>query len=85
MEKVWKSSIGLFAAQCGKCDKWRLIPSQEEPWFCDDQYNVECDDPADIELDNTRTWVIGKPNLRKSLVGLEVYHYCMTTVAGILQ
>ncbi|XP_026453239.1 methyl-CpG-binding domain-containing protein 1-like [Papaver somniferum] len=82
MEKVRESSIGAFAVQCGKCEKWRLIPTQEEyeeiranfiekPWFCDDQYNVDCDDPADIELDNTRTWVIDKPNLPKSPAGFE--------------
>ncbi|MCL7021417.1 hypothetical protein MKW94_012686 [Papaver nudicaule] len=82
MENVRESSIGAFAVQCGKCNKWRLIPTQEEyeeirenfvekPWFCDNKDNVDCEDPSDIQLDNTRTWVIDKPNLPKSPAGFE--------------
>ncbi|KAF5185870.1 Methyl-cpg-binding domain-containing protein [Thalictrum thalictroides] len=76
------SSISMYSVQCGKCFKWRLISTQEEyeeirknlrdnPWFCNKKSNVSCEDPADIEYDNTRTWVIDKPNLPKTPDGFK--------------
>ncbi|KAF8387966.1 hypothetical protein HHK36_026632 [Tetracentron sinense] len=77
-----KSSIDMYAVQCGKCFKWRVIPTQEQfedirsrfiedPWLCNKKPDVSCDDPADIEYDATRTWVVDKPNLPKTPVGYE--------------
>lgn len=43
----------------------------EEPFYCNRKSNLSCDDPADIEYDATRTWVIDKPNLRKSPQGFK--------------
>ncbi|OVA11398.1 Methyl-CpG DNA binding [Macleaya cordata] len=81
-ERSRESSTSAYAVQCGKCFKWRLISTQEEyetirekfienPWFCDKKSNVSCEDPSDIEYDNTRTWVIDKPNLPKSPAGFK--------------
>ncbi|KAJ3676331.1 hypothetical protein LUZ60_003743 [Juncus effusus] len=72
-----KDSIGAYAVQCYKCFKWRLIPSKEEfetiresfnedPWCCDKKGNDSCENPADINYDSTRIWVIDRPNLPKS-------------------
>jgi len=72
-----KKTGGLYAVQCGKCSKWRLIPTKEEyetiresfienPWFCDRKPEVSCDDPADIEYNTSRLWAIDKPNLPKT-------------------
>ena len=41
----------------------------EEPFYCNRKANKSCDDPADIEYDSTRTWVIDKPNLPKAPEG----------------
>ena len=60
--------------------KWRVIDTQEEfeeirskvieePFYCNRKANKSCDDPADIEYDSTRTWVIDKPNLPKAPEG----------------
>ncbi|OAY74581.1 methyl-CpG-binding domain-containing protein 4-like [Ananas comosus] len=79
MEKKRKSndSINAYSVQCENCLKWRLIPTKEEyetirhnfiddPWVCSKKPNASCDDPAgDIEYDNTRIWVIDKPNIPK--------------------
>uniref|UniRef100_A0A5B7BUB7 Putative methyl-CpG-binding domain-containing protein 1-like n=1 Tax=Davidia involucrata TaxID=16924 RepID=A0A5B7BUB7_DAVIN len=76
------TSIDVYAVQCGKCFKWRVIPTQEEyedirsrfvedPFFCDTKPDVSCEDPADIEYDATRTWVADKPNLPKTPVGFQ--------------
>ena len=73
----YKNSVGLYAVQCGKCSKWRVIPSKEEyetiretfiedPWFCDKNPNISCDDPGDIEYDTSRLWVIDRPNVPKT-------------------
>ncbi|GLT75707.1 hypothetical protein SLA2020_474080 [Shorea laevis] len=62
--------------------KWRLIDTQEEfeeirsklieePFYCDRKPDVSCEDPADIEYDATRTWVIDKPNIPKTPVGFK--------------
>ncbi|PON65736.1 Methyl-CpG DNA binding [Parasponia andersonii] len=75
-----QSSVSVYAAQCDKCLKWRVISTQEEfedirskiieePYYCSRRPQVTCDDPADIEYDSTRTWVIDKPNLPKTPKG----------------
>ncbi|KAK1293683.1 Methyl-CpG-binding domain-containing protein 4 [Acorus calamus] len=67
----------LYAAQCEKCFKWRLIPSKEEyetvrqslnedPWYCDKKPGISCDDPGDIDYDTSHVWVIDKPNIPKT-------------------
>ncbi|CAL5094863.1 unnamed protein product [Urochloa decumbens] len=71
-----KDSVGLYAVQCYKCYKWRMVPTKEEfetlrenftedPWFCSRREDCSCDDPADLEYDNTRVWVMDKPNIPK--------------------
>ncbi|XP_059439624.1 methyl-CpG-binding domain-containing protein 4-like [Corylus avellana] len=75
-------SIGLYAAQCEECSKWRLVDTQEEfeeirsklieePFYCNRKPDVSCEDPADVEYDATRTWVIDKPNIPKTPVGFK--------------
>ncbi|KAL0435793.1 UNVERIFIED_CONTAM: Methyl-CpG-binding domain-containing protein 4 [Sesamum radiatum] len=72
--------IDIWSVQCGECFKWRVIPTQEEfeeirstfaedPFVCSKKPGIACDDPADIEYDDSRTWVIDKPNLPKSPAG----------------
>ena len=72
-----KDSVGAYAVQCGECSKWRFIPTKEEfesirhnfienPWYCYKKPGASCDDPADLEYDNTRIWVIDKPNIPKA-------------------
>ncbi|KAJ8453234.1 hypothetical protein Cgig2_008118 [Carnegiea gigantea] len=80
--KPRRGSIDLYAAQCSKCQKWRLVDTKEEyedlrsmfsedPFFCAKKPNVSCDNPEDIECDTTRIWVIDKPNLPKSPEGFK--------------
>lgn len=70
----------MYAVQCGKCLKWRKILTQEEfegiranvtkdPFVCNKKLKVKCDDPADIEYDSSRTWVMDKPDLPKTPQG----------------
>ncbi|XP_058082776.1 methyl-CpG-binding domain-containing protein 4-like [Magnolia sinica] len=74
--------VGAYAVQCGECFKWRLIPSQEryeeiratfieDPFFCDMKEGISCDDPADVEYDTSRIWIIDKPNIPKPPDGFE--------------
>ncbi|OIW06763.1 hypothetical protein TanjilG_11488 [Lupinus angustifolius] len=60
--------------------KWRVIDTQEEfeeirhkviqdPFHCSKKANSSCDEPADIDYDSSRTWVIDKPNLPKTPKG----------------
>ncbi|XP_023004658.1 methyl-CpG-binding domain-containing protein 4-like isoform X1 [Cucurbita maxima] len=74
--------VGLYAAQCEECFKWRLISSQEEyedirsrlieePFTCHRKTDTSCEDPPDIDYDTTRTWVIDKPNLPKTPKGFK--------------
>jgi len=71
-----KDSVGVYAVQCYMCYKWRMIPTKEEfetlrenftenPWFCSRRPDCSCDDPADIEYDSSRIWVIDRPNIPK--------------------
>ncbi|KAL5701584.1 Methyl-CpG-binding domain protein 4 [Ranunculus cassubicifolius] len=75
-------SVSLFAVQCGKCFKWRVIPTQEEyeeirhsftddPFTCNKKTDTTCEEPADIEYDETRTWVVDKPNIPKTPTGFK--------------
>lgn len=75
-------SVSKFAVQCGKCFKWRVIPTQEEyedirhsftedPFICEKKSGTTCEDPEDIEYNDTRTWVADKPNLPKTPVGFK--------------
>ncbi|XP_058770226.1 methyl-CpG-binding domain-containing protein 4 [Vicia villosa] len=77
-----QGSVDIYAAQCKSCMKWRVIDTQEEfeeirhkiilePFDCSRKANCSCDDPADIEYDSTRTWVIDKPNLPKTPQGFK--------------
>ncbi|XAR61248.1 hypothetical protein NMG60_11034894 [Bertholletia excelsa] len=77
-----QSSVIVYAAQCEACFKWRMIPTQEEfeelrsrfiedPFICNKKANVSCNDPADLEYDNTRIWAIDKPNLPKTPEGFQ--------------
>ncbi|KAI9119284.1 hypothetical protein K1719_009959 [Acacia pycnantha] len=81
-KKSAQGSVDIYAAQCQECLKWRVIDTleefedlrqniTEEPFCCNRKPNTSCDDPADIEYDATRTWVIDKPNLRKSPEGFK--------------
>jgi len=69
-------SVGLYAVQCSDCLKWRTVPTKDEfetirenltadPWFCSKRPDCSCEDPADIEYDNSRIWVIDRPNIPK--------------------
>ncbi|XP_021906649.1 methyl-CpG-binding domain-containing protein 4-like [Carica papaya] len=75
-------SIDTYAAQCEKCFKWRVIDTQEEyeeirsnvqdrPFFCQTKPGVTCKDPADIDYDATRTWVIDKPGIPRTPEGFK--------------
>lgn len=74
--------VDIWSAQCAECFKWRTIPTVEEyeeirskfiedPFICSKKAGVSCDDPADIEYDNSRTWLMDKPNLPKTPVGFK--------------
>ncbi|XP_057782617.1 methyl-CpG-binding domain-containing protein 4-like [Salvia miltiorrhiza] len=74
--------VDIWSVQCGECFKWRLIPTEEEfeeirskftkdPFVCSKKPGVSCDDPADIERDDTRTWVIHKPGIPKTPSGFK--------------
>ncbi|CAH2063010.1 unnamed protein product [Thlaspi arvense] len=73
--------IDIYAAQCDKCHKWRVLESQEtyedirsrmleEPFRCD-QKHASCEEPADIDYDASRTWVMDKPGLPKTPKGFK--------------
>nr|AFK39645.1 unknown [Lotus japonicus] len=75
-----QGSVDIYATQCIKCLKWRVVDTQEEfeefrqkaneePFDCSRKANCSCDDPADIEYDSSRTWVIDKPNVPKTPQG----------------
>ncbi|MED6175099.1 Methyl-CpG-binding domain protein 4 [Stylosanthes scabra] len=74
-------SVDLHAAQCKNCLKWRVIDTQDEfeeirskftddPFYCSKKGKT-CDDPADMEYNSTRTWVMDKPNLPKAPEGFK--------------
>eukprot|EP00252_Welwitschia_mirabilis_P021374 TRINITY_DN5472_c0_g1_i1.p1 TRINITY_DN5472_c0_g1~~TRINITY_DN5472_c0_g1_i1.p1 ORF type:complete len:253 (+),score=37.90 TRINITY_DN5472_c0_g1_i1:775-1533(+) len=73
--------IAALVVQCARCFKWRFVPSKrqyeairqhllEDPWVCEKAcfWNqiISCDDPPDIEQDDTDDtiiWAIDKPNI----------------------
>uniref|UniRef100_A0A0D3BW54 MBD domain-containing protein n=2 Tax=Brassica oleracea var. oleracea TaxID=109376 RepID=A0A0D3BW54_BRAOL len=74
--------VDTYAAQCDTCHKWRVIDSQEEyedirsrvledPFTCDKKKQVSCEDPADLDYDSSRTWVIDKPGIPKTPKGFK--------------
>ncbi|AEE80426.1 putative protein [Arabidopsis thaliana] len=74
--------IDTYAAQCDNCHKWRVIDSQEEyedirskmledPFNCQKKQGMSCEEPADIDYDSSRTWVIDKPGLPKTPKGFK--------------
>ncbi|KAK9691693.1 hypothetical protein RND81_09G212500 [Saponaria officinalis] len=81
-KQLGPNTIGLYAVQCGDCFRWRLISNEEEyekirsklleePFVCSKKPGVCCDDPADIEKDASRTWVIDKPNIPRTPSGFK--------------
>lgn len=74
--------IDTYAAQCDKCHKWRIIDNQDEyedvrskmledPFKCDKKQGRSCEEPADIDYDSSRTWVIDKPGIPKTPKGFK--------------
>ncbi|KAJ4836878.1 Methyl-CpG-binding domain protein 4 [Turnera subulata] len=72
--------IDIYSAQCDKCLKWRIIDAEtefedirskmlEEPFVCERKVGVSCDDPADIEYDSSRIWVLDKLGIPKTPEG----------------
>ena len=37
----------------------------EDPWFCSRRPGCSCEDPADVEYDSSRIWIIDRPNIPK--------------------
>jgi hypothetical protein len=83
--KKIKYSIDTYAVQCGKCLKWRLIPtkikydeirdkSRHVPFLCEHVHGwkpgVSCDDPADISQD-VGFWAIDRPCIYQTPPGWE--------------
>uniref|UniRef100_A0ACD5Y869 Uncharacterized protein n=1 Tax=Avena sativa TaxID=4498 RepID=A0ACD5Y869_AVESA len=83
--KKLKYSIDTYAVQCGKCWKWRLIPtkikydeirekSRQVPFLCEHVHGwkpgVSCDDPSDISQDDG-FWVIDRPCISQTPLGWE--------------
>ncbi|KAK4763961.1 hypothetical protein SAY87_013399 [Trapa incisa] len=76
------NSIDIYAVQCVKCYKWRVVDTQEEyeeirskfteePFICIKKLGMSCKNSADIEYDASRTWVIDKPNIPKTPKGFK--------------
>jgi hypothetical protein len=71
-----RGSTGVYTVQCCECQKFRTVPTKDEyetirenftedPWFCSKRHGCSCEDPADIEYDSSRIWVIDMPNIPK--------------------
>lgn len=43
----------------------------ENPFACDRKPGVSCEDPADLEYNASRTWVIDRPGIPKTPVGFK--------------
>ncbi|PAN36157.1 hypothetical protein PAHAL_6G266700 [Panicum hallii] len=78
--------IGAFAAQCAKCQKWRLISTKEkyeeirerireDPFVCEKarewKPDVTCNDPSDVSQDGSKLWAIDKPDIAQAPQGWE--------------
>ncbi|CAM0885772.1 unnamed protein product [Alopecurus aequalis] len=68
--------VSMYAVQCCDCHKWRTISTKDEfetirenftedPWFCSRKHGCSCEDPADVEYDSSRIWVIDMPDIPK--------------------
>ncbi|KAH6827651.1 methyl-CPG-binding domain 1 [Perilla frutescens var. hirtella] len=81
---TFSKTVDIWTVQCAECFKWRVIPTQEEyeeirskvieePFVCSKMAMgaVSCNNAADIELNNSRTWLIDKPNLPKTPAGFK--------------
>ncbi|KAJ6762396.1 METHYL-CPG BINDING PROTEIN MBD [Salix koriyanagi] len=80
--RVAARSIDTYTVQCNKCSKWRVISTEEEyeeirskmkesPYVCDRKLGISWDDPADIEYNATRTWLIDRPSIPKTPQGFK--------------
>ncbi|OEL15980.1 Methyl-CpG-binding domain-containing protein 4, partial [Dichanthelium oligosanthes] len=67
----------LYAVQCYDCHKWRTVPTQEEfetlrenftkdKWCRSKRPGCSCKDPAEIEYDSSRIWVVDEPDISKA-------------------
>ncbi|KAM0834805.1 hypothetical protein ACQ4PT_063326 [Festuca glaucescens] len=81
--KKIKYSVDTYAVQCGKCWKWRRVPtkikydeirekSRHVPFLCKHVHGwkpgVSCDDPADISQDDG-FWAIDRPCIYQTPFG----------------
>ncbi|KAL6858963.1 hypothetical protein ACP4OV_017965 [Aristida adscensionis] len=70
--------IDIYAAQCAKCSKWRIIPTkekyeafraeaEEDQFLCEKAIewkpDITCNDPSDINPDATWRWAMDKHNI----------------------
>ncbi|KAK4792041.1 hypothetical protein SAY86_022476 [Trapa natans] len=80
--KIVSGSIDIYAVQCVKCNKWRVIDMEEEyeeirskfteePYVCSKKPGISCHNPPDIDYDASRTWVIDKPDIPKTPEGFK--------------
>ncbi|CAM8959894.1 unnamed protein product [Rhodiola kirilowii] len=73
-------AVGAFTVQCANCFQWRLIPTEEKyeeireniiekPFSCETanewRPGVSCDDPGDMQQDDSRLWAIDKPGIAR--------------------
>ncbi|KAL2481192.1 Methyl-CpG-binding domain-containing protein 2 [Abeliophyllum distichum] len=71
-------SIAAYTVQCGKCSKWRFIPTKEkyeeiremiaqQPFLCETarewRPDITCDDEQDLVRDGSWRWAIDKPSI----------------------
>ncbi|KAL2502515.1 Methyl-CpG-binding domain-containing protein 2 [Forsythia ovata] len=71
-------SVAAYTVQCGKCSKWRFIPTKEkyeeiremiaqQPFLCETarewQPDITCDDEPDLVRDGSWRWAIDKPSI----------------------
>ncbi|KAG8389395.1 hypothetical protein BUALT_Bualt02G0224700 [Buddleja alternifolia] len=74
--------VDVLSVQCWECSKWRTIPTEEEydeirsklaedPFVCSKKPGISCDDPADLEYNDSKTWVMDRPNIPKTPSGFK--------------
>ncbi|CAA0813477.1 Methyl-CpG-binding domain-containing protein 2 [Striga hermonthica] len=76
-KRVWES-VQQYTVRCGKCAKWRLIPTKEkyeqirerigqESFVCETgrewRPNISCNDEPDIQQDGSLMWAMDKPGV----------------------
>lgn len=82
-KRVWES-VQLYSVKCGKCYKWRLIPTKEkyeeireaieqQPFSCETarewRPEISCDDEADIKQDSNYRWAMDRPSIPQTPYG----------------